>query len=53
MKNEEFLREISNDGLTPSRKSLKETELFESDEDLPSVEDFTENKKGAQPLFEF
>ena len=53
MKNEEFLREISNDGLTPSRKSLKETELFESDEDLPSVDDFTENKKGAQPLFEF
>ena len=53
MKNDEFLREINNDRLTPSRKSLKETELFESDEDLPSVEEFTENRKKSQPLFEF
>ncbi len=50
---EELLREISNDKLTPSRKSLKNGELFESDDDLPSVEDFTENNKEAQPLFEF
>tara|TARA_B100000287_G_C20150601_1_gene589994 strand:- start:394 stop:555 length:162 start_codon:yes stop_codon:yes gene_type:complete len=53
MEKDAFLREISNDGLTPSRKSLKEGELFESDEDLPSVEEFTESRKGAQPLFEF
>ena len=53
MKNDEFLREINNDRLTPSRKSLKNGELFESDDDLPSVEDFTENNKEAQPLFEF
>ena len=53
MEKDAFLREISNDGLTPSRKSLKETELFESDQDLPSVEEFTENRKKSQPLFEF
>ena len=53
MKNDEFLREINNDRLTPSRKSLKETEIFE---ELPSVEDFTDNtdkKKDSTPLFEF
>ena len=50
MKNDEFLREISNDRLTPSRKSLKETEIFE---ELPSVEDFTDEKKDSTPLFEF
>ena len=52
MEKDAFLREISNDGLTPSRKSLKETELFESDEDLPYVEEFTENRKKYQTLFE-
>ena len=53
MKNDDFLREINNDRLTPSRKSLKNGELFESDDDLPSVGDFTEKNKEAQPLFEF
>ena len=50
MKNDEFLREINNDRLTPSRKSLKETEIFE---ELPSVEDFTDKKKDSTQLFEF
>ena len=50
MKNDDFLREINNDRLTPSRKSLKETEIFE---ELPSVEDFTDQKKDSTPLFEF
>ena len=50
MKNDEFLSEINNDRLTPSRKSLKETEIFE---ELPSVEDFTDKKKDSTPLFEF
>ena len=50
MEKDAFLREISNDGLTPSRKSLKETEIFE---ELPSVEDFTDKKKDSTPLFEF